>query len=169
MKLASFVTLAAVISACTMPARAQDSIVAEGVINAPVGAVWNAWATTAGLRAWLAPQADVDLRIDGSMRANYDPKGSLGDAATIENKVLAYEPERMLAIKVAKAPDNFPFRARVHEMWTVLYFQGTPDGKTALRIVGMGFAPDVESQRMKEFFRQGNAFTLSQLQKRFQQ
>jgi hypothetical protein len=53
-------------------------------------------------------------------------------------------------------------------MWTVLYFQPTPEGKTAVRIVGMGFGKDKESQMMKAFFEQGNAYTLAQLQKRFQ-
>lgn len=151
----------------SQPARAVDSISAEGVVNAPVAAVWNAWTTTDGLKAWLAPHADIDLRLDGLMRANYDPKGTLGDAGTIENRVLAYEPERMLSIRVAKAPASFPFKSRVGEMWTVLYFQPTADGKTQLRIVGLGFGSDEESQKMKEFFRQGNAFTLAQLQKRF--
>jgi len=53
-------------------------------------------------------------------------------------------------------------------VWTVLYFQPTADGKTTLRIVGMGFGADDESQKMKAFFEQGNAYTLLQLQKRFQ-
>jgi hypothetical protein len=39
---------------------------------------------------------------------------------------------------------------------------------TAVRIVGMGFGKDKESQMMKAFFEQGNAYTLAQLQKRFQ-
>ena len=51
---------------------------------------------------------------------------------------------------------------------TVLYFQPNPEGKTTLRIVGMGFGKDEESQKMKAFFEQGNAYTLAQLQKRFQ-
>ena len=153
--------------ALVVPARATDSVVTEGVVAAPVAAVWSAWTTTAGLKAWLAPHAEIDLRIDGLMRSNYDPKGSLGDAGTIENRVLAYEPERMLSIKVAKAPEKFPFRARIGDMWTVLYFQPTADGQTLLRIVGMGFGADEESRKMMEYFRQGNAFTLAQLQKRF--
>ena len=151
------------------PARAIDSIVTEGVVNAPVAAVWNAWTTSSGLKEWLAPHVDSDLRIDGLMRTNYDPKGSLGDPGTIENKILAFEPERMLSIRVAKAPEKFPFKAKIGEMWTVLYFQATPDGRTLLRIVGLGFGSDDESQKMKEFFKQGNAFTLTQLQKRFDQ
>ena len=150
------------------PARAADSIVAEGVVGAPVAEVWRAWTTTEGLKAWLAPHVDIDLKLDGLMRSHYDPKGSLGDPGTIENKVLAYEPERMLSIKVAKAPEKFPFKAKIGDMWTVLYFQPTPDGKTLLRIVGMGFGADDESQRMKAFFMQGNAYTLTQLQKHFQ-
>lgn len=151
----------------TGPARSSDAIATEGIIDAPIAAVWNAWATTAGLRKWLAPHADIDLRIDGLMRSNYDPKGSLGDSNTIENRILAYEPERMLSIRVAKAPAEFPYRARVGEMWTVLYFQDAGEGKTRLRIVGLGFSDDAESQKMKDFFEQGNAHTLVQLQKAF--
>ncbi|WP_396271123.1 SRPBCC domain-containing protein [Ideonella sp.] len=150
------------------PARAAESIVAEGVVGAPVAEVWRAWTTTEGLKAWLAPHVDIDLKLDGLMRSHYDPNGSLGDPGTIENKVLAYEPERMLSIKVAKAPEKFPFKAKIGDMWTVLYFQPTADGKTLLRIVGMGFGADDESQRMKAFFMQGNAYTLAQLQKHFQ-
>lgn len=168
MKLLSWLCISVVSLVLALPAKAAESIVAEGVINAPVDAVWRAWTTTIGLKAWLAPHADMDLKIDGLMRSNYDPNGRLGDPGTIENKVLAYEPERMLAIKVAKTPERFPFKTKISDMWTVLYFQATADGLTTLRIVGLGFGADDESQRMKEFFRQGNAFTLTQLQKHFQ-
>lgn len=168
MKQLAWLSVSIAALALALPARATESIVAEGVVSAPVSAVWSAWTTTVGLKAWLAPHADIDLRIDGVMRANYDPKGRLGDAGTIENRVLAYETERMLSIKVAKAPEKFPFKTKISDMWTVLYFQPTVDGKTLLRIVGMGFGADEESQRMKEFFIQGNASTLTQLQKHFQ-
>lgn len=156
-----------VLSLAARSAGAADSITAEGIVNAPVTEVWKAWTTTAGLKAWVAPHVEIDLRLDGLMRTNYDPKGTLGDANTIENRILAYEPERMLAIRVAKAPESFPFKARAGEMWTVLYFQPTADGKTSVRIVGLGFGGDEESRKMKAFFEQGNAFTLSELQKRF--
>ena len=155
--------------AWALPARALDFIVTEGVVAAPVTTVWTAWTTTTGLKSWLAPNVDIDLRLDGLMRTNYDPKGSLGDPGTIENRVLSFEPEKMLSIRVAKAPDKFPFRTKIGEMWTVLYFEPTSDGKTLLRIVELGFGSDEESQRMKDYFKRGNAFTLSQLQKRFAQ
>jgi uncharacterized protein YndB with AHSA1/START domain len=145
----------------------QESITAEAVIDAPIGQVWNAWATSVGLRSWLAPHADIDAQIGGLMRANYDAKGSLGDSGTIENRVLSLEPERMLSIQVSRAPESFPFKARVGEMWTVLYFSAVADEKTKLRIVGLGFKPDREAQEMRDFFKRGNEFTLTQLQEHF--
>lgn len=148
-------------------AHAQSSINAEGVVDAPVARVWEAWTTTPGLQAWLAPHADIQLRIGGLMRTQYDPQGKLTDASAIANRVLAFEPHRMLAIQVTTAPADFPFRARVGEMWTVLYLAPTADGKTAVRIVGLGFGDDAEAQRMREFFDKGNAYTLTQLQQHF--
>lgn len=149
------------------PSHANDAIVAEGLVDAPVGEVWSAWTTAAGLRSWLAPKVDIDLRIDGLLRVNASPTGTLGDAATIENRILAFEPERMLAIRVSRAPADFPFRDEVAAMWTVLSLEAAPEGRTRVRIVGLGFAPDERSRRMRAFFEQGNAFTLARLQQRF--
>jgi uncharacterized protein YndB with AHSA1/START domain len=161
------VVVAAIVAACAGPARALDSITAEGIVDAPVAAVWNAWTTGEGLASWLAPQADIELRVDGRMRVIADARGSLDGPAAIENRVLSFEPQRMLSIRVSRAPSDFPFRSRVGEMWTVLSFAATADGRTLLRIVGLGFAADEEAQRMRRFFQAGNAHTLLQLQKRF--
>jgi uncharacterized protein YndB with AHSA1/START domain len=168
MKLIFWLTLVIATAFISPSSRSSESIVAEGLIEAPVHAVWNAWTTSEGLRSWLAPHAEIDLRIDGIMRSNYDPKGDLDGPGTIENKILAFEPQRMLSIRVVRAPEKFPFKSKVKQMWTVLYFHKTDDEKTMLRIVGMGFGTDEESIKMKDYFKRGNAFTLTQLQKYFQ-
>ena len=127
-------------------AHAADTIVSEGVIDAPVAAVWKAWTTKEGLKSWMAPVADIDLRLDGLMRANYNANGTLDDAASIHNRILAFEPERLLSIRVAKTPEKFPFKADIGAMWTVLHFMPTADGKTHLRVVGLGFGPEESAQ-----------------------
>lgn len=149
-------------------ARAEEPVVIEGIVDAPVAEVWKVWTTRAGLESWLAPHADIDLRVGGLMRATYDPAGTLGDAGTIENRVLAFERERMLTIRVSKAPDDFPFRQIVSGMTTVLSFEPESDGRTLVRVSATGFTDDPDSQRMKNFFARGNARTLTQLQRRFQ-
>ena len=91
------------------PLRAQDPLVTEGVVDAPPDSVWKAFTTAAGLESWMAPHASVDLRIGGVMQAVYAPDAQVGGPSTIENTILAYEPTRMLAIRVSRAPEGFPF------------------------------------------------------------
>lgn len=148
-------------------AQNVDPIVSEGTVEAPVEAVWAAWTTSDGLRAWLAPHVETELRLGGRMRTNYNAKGTLGDSGTIENTILSFEPKRMLSIKVSKAPQGLPFPKAIHQMWTVLYFEPAGPDRTQLRIVGLGFEADEESQKMRAFFEQGNKATLKQLQSHF--
>jgi uncharacterized protein YndB with AHSA1/START domain len=151
------------------PSDAQDvaPIVSEAVIDASPSQVWTVWTTSDGLRAWLAPHADIDLRIGGLMRTNYNPRATLGDGQTIENTILAFDPERMLAIRVSRFPDGFPFPNAVGNMWTVVYFEPRGERQTHVRVVALGFGADGESQRMRMFFERGNATTLEQLDRYF--
>lgn len=150
-------------------ASAQDvgPTVSEAMIDAPVEAVWAAWATSEGLRSWLAPHAEIDMRVNGRMRTNSSAGGALGDAQTIENTVLSFEPQRMLSIKVAKPPAGFPFPNAIQQMWTVIHFESAGPQRTRMRVVGLGFGPDAESQKMRAFFDRGNATTLEQLRRHF--
>jgi uncharacterized protein YndB with AHSA1/START domain len=149
-------------------ARAQSApLVAEAIINAPVSEVWRLFTTSEGMESWMVAQADIDLKIGGLMRTHYDPKGELGDANTIVNEVLSFEPERMLSIRVQQAPVNFPLPEGVRRMWTVVYFQPLEPGMTNVRVVGLGLGEDADSQQLREYFLEGNARTLEQLQKKF--
>jgi uncharacterized protein YndB with AHSA1/START domain len=149
--------------------RAQDDnrLVHEGIVNAPVDQVWAAFTTSEGLESWMASHAKIDFKIGGTMKSQYDPKGTIDDAKAIENTILSYEPLRMLSFKVTKAPDTFPFPNAIKSMWTVVYFIPEGDKATRVREVSMGFGSDDESKKMREFFNRGNAFTLQRLQKRF--
>jgi uncharacterized protein YndB with AHSA1/START domain len=158
-----------VVTVLCRSASAQDAgpVVHEGIVGAPLAKVWAAFTTTDGLRAWLAPHAEIDLRVGGLMRVNYDTKGQLGDPHTIENTVLSFEPGRMLSIKISKPPANFPFPNAVRQMWTVVYFEPDGPSRTKVREVTLGFGADDESQNMRAFFASGNATTLAQLQRHF--
>lgn len=160
-------TLAMALVSIASVAQGQQPLIHEGVVEAPVDSVWSAFTTTAGLESWMAPHASFDLRIGGTMQSAYAKEATLGDASTIVNTVLAYEPQRMLAIKVAKAPAGFPFPNAIANMWSVIYFDAVESMKTRVRVVSMGFGADDESQRMRQFFDRGNAYTVLALQKRF--
>ena len=52
-------------------------------------------------------------------------------------------------------------------MWSVVYVEAVAPGRTRVREVSLGFDADEESQKMREFFNQGNATTLKRLQSYF--
>ena len=71
----------------------------ETEVEASIDEVWNAFTTTSGLQTWCAPLVEIDLKVGGKMKANYDLKGEIGDANTIENTILCFDPKRMLSLK----------------------------------------------------------------------
>ena len=159
------VTLALLPSIC----RAQDDrpLVHEGIVNGPLDQVWAAYTTKAGLESWMVAHAEIELKVGGTMKTQYNPKGTVDDATAIVNTILSYEPMRMVSIKVLKAPQGFPFPNAIKNMWTVLYFDAHGEKATRVRCVSMGFGDDDESRKMREFFNRGNAITLERFQKRF--
>lgn len=150
-----------------LPVRGDEvaPTVQEAIIDAPASDVWKALTTGEGFKAMGVAKAEVDLRVGGKIRSHYDPKGTIGDPNTIENTILSYEPMRMLSIKVATAPENFPFKQAVEKMWTVIRLEPLGAFQTKVSITGMGFGSDDESKRMREFFDKGNAQTLQTLKK----
>ena len=149
------------------PPGDSSSFVQEAVINAPVAAVWKVWSTGDGYKQTGVALAEVDLRIGGIIRSRYSAKGQLGDEETIENRILAYEPQRMIAFRIDRPPKSFPFKEAWKTTWFVVTLTGLGDGRTLIRAASMGFGTDEESVRMRKFFEDGNAMTLSVLQKNF--
>jgi uncharacterized protein YndB with AHSA1/START domain len=150
------------------PEARPDQVVSEGIIKAPVEAVWAALTTKEGQESWNVAHAEIDLKIGGKMRTHYDPKGVIGDPGTIVNTILAFEPNRLLAMQVADPPAKFPFKDAIRKMWTVIHFEEAGPGRTRLRVVGVGYGDDDESRKLKAFFARGNDYTIRKLQAKFE-
>jgi len=149
-------------------AHADDvSFVNEGVVDAPVEEVWKIFATSEGYRVLGPALAEVDLRVGGTIRSRYRGDGTLGDAETIENTILAYEPPTMMALRIAKTPQSFPFKNAWKTTWTVLTFTPIDGGKTSVRAASLGFGTDEESVAMRRFFEAGNQSVIENVQRHF--
>jgi uncharacterized protein YndB with AHSA1/START domain len=151
----------------SQPEASTTEQVVEGMIHAPVDAVWAALTTKRGLESWNVAHAEIDLKIGGKMLTHYDAAGRIGDPNTIENTILCFEPRRMLAIQVLSPPEKFPFKNAIKKVWTVIYFEDAGLSLTRLRIVGNGYGDDEESRKLRSFFEKGNAYTLQKLQEKF--
>jgi uncharacterized protein YndB with AHSA1/START domain len=137
--------------------------VLEVEIDASVDDIWNAFTTTEGLQSWVAPLADIDFRVGGKWRANYKEDGELGDANTIENTILCYDPKRMISLKATGFPEGFEFEEAARETWSIFYFQPVSDTKTRITIVGLGYNESEQSQKMLAFFRPANKYSMDKL------
>ncbi|HEX4577412.1 MAG TPA: SRPBCC domain-containing protein, partial [Edaphobacter sp.] len=80
---------------------AEQALVIEVMVPAPIGDVWKAFTTSEGLSTWLTPNAVVDLREGGEWTAKF-PGGSTGGGT-----ILSFVPEKELVLS-ALAPDKFP-------------------------------------------------------------
>jgi uncharacterized protein YndB with AHSA1/START domain len=152
---------------CGAAGAAEDvSFVNEGIIPAPVEEVWKVFSTTEGYKALGPALADVDLRVGGTIRSRYRADGVLGDAETIENVILAYEPPTMIALRIQKVPATFPFKQAWAKPWTVMTLTPVAGG-THLRVASLGYGTDEESVAMQNFFNAGNQQTIETLQRHF--
>lgn len=166
-KLRAVSALAAAFALFAGAASAEQSQTTEGFVNAPVAEVWSVFTTSEGVQRTGVAQAEVDLRIGGEIRTHYRPDGRLGDAEGIVNEILAFEPKRMLAIRVKQAPASLPNRDALAGTWTVLYFTPAGENMTHVRIVGLGYKDNPASQALRKFFADGNRWTLDHIAKQY--
>lgn len=141
----------------------------EGVfeVDANIGDVWQAFTTTEGLQSWVAPLVDIDFRVGGKWRANYNADGVLGDQDTIVNTILSYDPQRMLSLKATGFPAGFEFEDVAKETWSIFYFEAIDVSITKITIVGLGYNDTEQSQKMRSFFKPANEYSMSQLKASF--
>lgn len=150
------------------PGKTDEPLVTEGVVKAPVSEIWKVFSTSEGFKKLGVAQCELDLRVGGVIRSHYDPKGTLGDEGTIHNEILSYERDRMISMRIKKPPQGFPFAEKTWQgTWSVISLSDLGDGRTHVRMVGLGYPESDEGRKMRQFFESGNAWVLAQLQKQF--
>jgi uncharacterized protein YndB with AHSA1/START domain len=147
-------------------AQAAESQLADGFINAPLAEVWRIFTTPEGYKSTGVNAADIDLRIGGHIRT-HSRAGELGDAETMDAEILAFDPEHMLALRVVHAPEGMRHRAALAGTWTVTYFDGAGENMTRVRVVGVGFTNDPESQALRSDLEKSNRELFDRAAKRF--
>ncbi len=157
-----------ILTALAPTAMAGERILrTEAVVQAPAAEVWKALTTKEGLQSWMAPVAEIDLRLGGTLKANYNPQTKIGDAGTIVHHILSYEPERMLSTRFT-APESAPPEAKLAQQTWVVYRLGPiSSGETRVTVSMMGWGEGPEWERSYAFFEKGNTWEMEQLVKRF--
>ncbi|GEM_PF-2671539 len=149
------------------PAAPSRTLEWNADIDAPVAKVWGAFTTKEGVEAWMTPVAEVDLRVGGTLKTNYNPQGTTGDESTIVHRILAFEPQRMLAMRVEKSPAGFPHAKVIEQAWGITYFEPLGPNRTHIRLVSAGWGSGPDWDAAEAFFQAGNEWTLNKLKEMF--
>jgi uncharacterized protein YndB with AHSA1/START domain len=152
--------------AFTTPALADPgrTLVWEVTVDAPVERVWELFTTEPGIEAWMVPDATVDFRMGGSIITAYEGEATLDNPKCIVQRVLSFEPMRMISMQVERAPEGFPFADVVTQAWGVTTFREVAPGRTHIHMASVGWQEGEAWEQAEEFFQTGNAWTLQQLE-----
>ena len=128
--------------------------------------VWTMVSTAEGLRGFVAPVTDVELKYNGHYYTNYQPGSKIGDPGTIYNTVLAYIPLEMLAIHVKLGKAIFPATvADADQLNAILQIKDLGDNRVRVSETMIGWQTGEDWDKVYKFFETGNAYALGQLYK----
>jgi uncharacterized protein YndB with AHSA1/START domain/uncharacterized protein YciI len=120
----------------------ERAIVREAEVSAPRAAAWRAWTTEEGLRRFFCDHPRVELRPGGPYEILFSLDAPEGERGAEGCTVLAFEPERMLAVSW-NAPPQFP-RVRRMRTQVVLWFEDAGAGRCRVRLVNHGYGEGEE-------------------------
>lgn len=139
----------------------------EAIIPATPHDVWTAFTTSEGLRSFVAPVVEIDFRIGGIWESSYNVNNPIGDSTNIQNEVIAFIPERMVAIRIKRTPPGFPNPEIASTLSTIIEFVPIDSIKTKVIVSMVGWKEKPEYEMVYQLFSRGNEYTLNSLLKRF--
>lgn len=124
----------------------------EAEFDGPSSVLWHLLTTEEGVESWLAPHADVDLRVGGLVRTNHDPAGKIGDPMTLVNRIVALAPGKSLAVRVDRTPEGYPMANFVQGTWYEVSVDPLAHDRSRLRCVGHGFPGGYAAYMIRPMF-----------------
>jgi uncharacterized protein YndB with AHSA1/START domain len=134
----------------TAKEQAEKAIKLEIVLNAPVEKVWKAWTTREGIKAFFAPDCDIDLRVLGKYDILFNPGAPVGLRGAENNLILAIQEGKLLSF-TWDAPPIFP-NIRKQRTSVVIRLTQLDPNKTKLSLTQSGWGDGEEWSKAYDYF-----------------
>jgi uncharacterized protein YndB with AHSA1/START domain len=157
--------LAFALAAATLAHAAERAIDSEVVVPANVDAVWQAWTTSEGIKTFFAPDAHVELRVDGPFEIFINPYAKPGSKGADGMRIIGFQDRRMLSF-TWNAPPHLP-EARANRSVVILRFEPVGQGRTRVTLHHVGWGEGGEWDQAFDYFSKAWPNVLANLQKRF--
>ncbi|MEL6655369.1 MAG: SRPBCC domain-containing protein [Bacteroidota bacterium] len=150
----------------TIDSTINDEIVLiqEFVVFASIDSVWNAYTTKNGWENWAVSIAEIDFRIGGLIKTNYNPEGTIGDSTTITTHIINYVPRKILTLQ-AEITSNFPefMKKEAENFYNVIYFEELDNESVYVRSYGIGYKNTEKYLSLLKYFIPANEMSLMNL------
>ncbi len=159
-----FLTLAALlVSACAV---ADERAIDEKItVKANADDVWKAWTTTEGIKTFFAPDAKVELRVDGPFEIYMNPFGAPGMKGADDMRIIGFQENKMLSF-TWNAPPSLP-EARKQRSVVIVRLISRGDALTDVTIHHIGWGEGGEWDKAYDYFSKTWPNVLKNLKKRF--
>jgi uncharacterized protein YndB with AHSA1/START domain len=139
-------------------------LIQEFKVKAALDAVWNAYTTKKGWESWAVPLAEIDLKVGGIIKTNYNASGKIGDSTTIITHIVNYVPKRLITLQ-AEITDNFPefMKEDAKDFYNVIYFDELENGYVNVKSFGIGYKNNTKYLSLMNYFITANEKLLLQL------
>jgi uncharacterized protein YndB with AHSA1/START domain len=165
MKLASLLFLSGM-ALCATVAGAQERAITEKItVKANVDDVWKAWTTSDGIKSFFAPDAKVELRVDGPFQIYMNPFAEPGMKGADDMKIIGYQEKKMLSFSW-NAPPSLP-EARKQRSVVIVRLTSRGDSLTDVTLHHVGWGEGGEWDKAYDYFAKAWPNVLKNLQKRF--
>ncbi len=145
---------------------AQDRAISEKVtVKANVDDVWKAWTTTEGVKTFFAPDAKVELRVDGPFEIYINPLAEPGQKGADDMRILAFQDKKMLTF-TWNAPPSLP-EARKQRTVVIVRFISRGDSLTDVTLQHVGWGDGGEWDKAFDYLTKAWPSVLKNLKKRF--
>jgi uncharacterized protein YndB with AHSA1/START domain len=154
------------LAACAVPAfGAERAIEKETVLAATLDQAWEAWTTRDGIRAFFAPDANVDARPGGPFEIYIDPGAAPGLKGADDMRFLAVQPKKMISF-TWNAPPHLP-EARAQRTVVVVRFVPVDEKQTRITLHHTAWGDGGEWDKAYAYFDRAWGGVLGNLKKRF--
>lgn len=127
------------------------------IVDAPVSDVWPYFTESELYSKWSAPVAEINFKINGTIKANYDVNASVEDESTITIHILNYIPEKLITLQ-SEIPATFPafIKESEKDFYNIIQFNEMESGGTQIISYGLGYKNNDQFKQMIGFFAQNN-------------
>jgi uncharacterized protein YndB with AHSA1/START domain len=160
------------LAAACLPAlvQAEDrvherAIIEKITVKANVDDVWRAWTTTEGIKSFFAPDAKVELRVDGPFEIYINPLAEPGLRGGDDLRVIGFQEKKMLSF-TWNAPPSLP-EARKQRSVVIVRFASRGDAITDVTLTHIGWGEGGEWDKAYDYFAKSWPNVLKNLKKRF--